>query len=117
MSWDIFVQDLPEGIAHVDQIPDGFKPRPICDRSAILDAIRSVAPHAVTTDPTWVTIEVPGEYQIEVNLGHEESQTSFAFHVRGGPEARGVIGLVLDSLDLRALDPSSETGLFEMGSE
>jgi hypothetical protein len=29
MSWDIFVQDLPPGIASVADIPDGFVPSPI----------------------------------------------------------------------------------------
>ncbi len=113
MSRDIFVQDLPAGILSVDDIPDDFVPQLLgVTRSQVVAAVRSVVPKCDVSDPSWISLEEPGKYHIEVNLGTSERLESFAFHVRGGREAEQLIKRVLERLNLRALDSESETGVF-----
>lgn len=109
MSWDIFVQDLPRDAASVEEITHDFKPKPIGLRQNIIRDIVSAIPSANFSDPAWGLID-GDDWSIEVNLGDEEEVKSFAFHVRGGDAAAGVVGAILEKLKLRALD--SQTGDF-----
>jgi predicted Rdx family selenoprotein len=43
-------------------------------------------------------------------MGKEEDCSGFALHIRGGNLALGVVGAILQALNLRALDP--QTGGF-----
>ena len=115
MSWDIFVMDLPRGIGSVADIPDDFKPSTIGPRKVIVEAIAAVAPGVDFSDPTWGYIDDLA-YSIEVNIGEADPVESFAFHVRGGDLAVGVIADILERLDLQAIDPQSESGLFDPAS-
>jgi hypothetical protein len=112
VSRDIFVQDLPSGISSIAEIPDDFCPGTIGSRSRVLEAIGRLAPTADLSDPSWVVIEKDKTYHIEVNLGSDEDLSSFAFHVAGGVEAERLIADLLTALNMRALDPDSESGLF-----
>jgi hypothetical protein len=112
MSWDLFVQDFPRDATSVDEIPDDFVPRSLGPRSAIIDAIRHVAPFADASDPAWVRIEGHG-CEVEVNLGDADPVRGFAFHVRGSDASIGVVAAILDRLGLRAFDPRSDTGIFD----
>jgi hypothetical protein len=106
MSWDIFVMDLPKDAKSVDEIPQDFKGEPLGKRADLIAAIQSVASMADFSDPTWGTINGP-DWSIEVSLGEEDVCGSFAFHVRGGYGAAGVVAAILDRLQLRALDSGS----------
>lgn len=110
MSWDIFVQDLPD-VDDVSQIPDDFVPRPLGRRSDVIEAVRRAVPGANFSDPAWGRIDGPG-FSIEVNLGDSEELGSFALHVRGADMAAGVVADILDELGYRALDPQSDSGFF-----
>ena len=55
------------------------------------------------------------DWSIEVNIGDEEDCKGFAFHVRGGDAAIGLIAAVLEHLDLRAVD--SQSGDFFMAGQ
>ena len=48
-------------------------------------------------------------------MGEDEECSGFCFHVRGDDAAAGVVAAILEQLDLRALDPGSETGFFTAG--
>ena len=50
---------------------------------------------------------------IELNLGSDEELQDFALHVRGDERAPTVVAHILGELGMRALDPSSDSGLFE----
>jgi hypothetical protein len=115
MSWDIFVQDLPADAESVADIPRDYSGKPIGPRAELIEKIRQVVPSADFSDPSWGFIE--GEtFSIEVNVGEDEITESFAFHVRGGEEAVGVVAAILSHLDLRAID--GQTGeFFEWGEE
>jgi hypothetical protein len=115
MSWDIFVQDLPRGIASVHDIPHDFEPSPIGLRSEIIAKLSALYPECDFTDPSWGILAIPG-CSIEFNLGSDEELDSFAMHVRGDQRAANVVAHILDVLSLPALDLSSESGLFEKDS-
>jgi hypothetical protein len=53
MSWDIFVQDLPPGIASIADIPDGFVPSPIGLRSEVIAKLSALYPECSFADPSW----------------------------------------------------------------
>ena len=115
MSWDIFGQDLPRGARTLEEIPNDFKPAPLGERTVIIKKIEEVVPYADFSNPSWGVIE-RDEWSIEVNLGKEENCNGFAFHVRGGDAAVGVVAAILEHLNLRAVD--SQTGdFFEAGPE
>ncbi len=113
MGYDIYVQDLPRGIASVSEIPDDFVPKPLGLRSSVIGTILGIAPHANFADPAWGVILKDSIYHIEVNLGDAEELDSFAFHIAGGGEAIELVSNILSALGLRALDPQSESGLFQ----
>jgi len=113
MSWDLFVQDLPEGVRSVAEIPDDFQPAAIGPRARIVDSIARVFPNVDFSDPTWGRVQTPS-LSIEINIGPEEICQSFAIHVREGALAPFAIHELLVELGHRALDPSSATGLFSL---
>lgn len=115
MSWDIFVQDLPADAKSIRDLAADYNGAPLGPRGELIERILQIVPSADFGDPSWGFID--GEsFSIEVNLGTEEIVESFAFHVRGGDEAVGVVAAILSHLDLRAID--GQTGeLFEWGEE
>ena len=115
MSWDIFVQQIPSGAGSVGDIPDGFVPGPFGSRDSIIAAIQRVVPGADFRDPSWGKLDGPG-YSIEVNLGEAREVTGFVLHVFAGELSVHVVTDILQALGLRALDPSSRSGLFEPAS-
>jgi hypothetical protein len=111
MSWDVFVQDIPD-VGSVSEIPDDFQPVPLnLDRSKLIDTILETCPTADTTDPSWIVIDGP-DFNVEVNLGPSSTVDHFAFHGRGDL-APGVVSAVTKRLGLRAFDPQSTTGMFD----
>ena len=114
MSRDIFVQDIPDGISEVRDIPDGWMPEPLpYSHAEIVAAIGRVVPRADFSDPEWGHIEAE-DYSIEVSIAREEPMRSFAFHVRAaGWGADHVVADILDELGLQAFDPDNDTGLFQ----
>jgi hypothetical protein len=109
MSWDIFVQDFPKDLIHLEDFPEDFQPASIGKRSDIIKKIIEVAPNADFSDPTWGRIDGK-DWSIEVNISEKEDCTGFAFHVRGGDTAASIVADILDRLKLRAAD--SQTGDF-----
>lgn len=112
MSWDIFVQDLPDGAKAVSDIPDDFEPRALGSRAEVIQRILAVVPNAVFTRDSWGSVEGP-EFSIDFNLGSTDEVQSFALHVRGGDAAAGLVSDLLERCQWRALDPSSDSGIFE----
>ena len=106
------MQDLPQGISSVEEIPDDFEPSSIGLRSRVGSTIRRLYPETIAESDAWLTLAISG-CSLEVNLGDGEQLSGFSFHVRGGESAPVVIAHILRTLGLRALDPSSDTGLFD----
>ena len=113
MSWDVFVQDIPQSIRSVDEIPSNFRPASIGRRSELISRILDVVPFADFSDPTWGRIDGP-TFTIEVNMGEKDLLNGFAFHARGDEMAAEVIAEILLHLELRAFDPQVPSDLFEL---
>ena len=95
--------DLPRDAQTVSDLPDGFEPRPLGSRNDLITAIRSAAPTADFSDPSWGQIAA-GDFSIEVNMGTDEPVGSVMLHVRGGDGAIALIAEILDRLNARTLD-------------
>ncbi len=113
MSWDIFVQDIPRTVRSVEEIPADFEPQCIGTRAGIIAKICQLVPATDVSDPAWLQIN-EDDFSIEVNLGDDGPLAGFVFHVRGGDASAYVIHDILEHLKLRALDPSSKTGIFSL---
>ncbi|HSP17510.1 MAG TPA: hypothetical protein VLV78_22385 [Thermoanaerobaculia bacterium] len=109
MSWDIFIQQFPDGARTVSEIPDTFTAGPIGRRSDLIAKIRSVLPDADFTDPAWGVLD-GHDYTIEFGLGDEDPLYGITLHVRGSDAVLPSVTKVIDALGLRAID--SWTGEF-----
>jgi hypothetical protein len=77
----------------------------------IIERIIQVVPSADFRDPSWGQIDGDG-WSIEVNMGESEDTDGCAFHVYGGSAALEVVAVILQHLNLRALDPQAASGFF-----
>lgn len=112
MSWDIFVQQLPDDVRAVSEMPNEFVPEPLGARSDIVSGIRDVFPTVDFSDPEWGRIDEE-QFSIEINISADDPVRSFALHVRGDSSAAQAVAALLDRLRFRALDPQSPTGIFD----
>ena len=115
MSWDLFVQDLPQEARSASEIPADFTPAFLGSRAHILAAILEVAPQVDCTDPAWIRLNSP-EADLEISLGAEDPVRGFAFHIRGGTLVVGLVAAILGRLNMRALDPGADNGIFDPAS-
>jgi hypothetical protein len=114
MSWDIFVQDLPQDAKTIEDIPSDFRGAPIGMRSDVIAKIKEVVPDADFCNPSWGHIVGP-DWSIEVNIGENEVCDGFALHVRGSKGAIKAIEAILDRLQLRAIDTAAPGGFYVAG--
>jgi hypothetical protein len=113
MSWDIFVMNLPEGVSALSDIPKDYRGPPLGPRSPIIAKISSLYPGVDFSDPSWGVLVLP-ECIIEFSLqGSNEEVTALVMHIRGGDRAPDIVAHILGELGMRAVDPSSRSGLFE----
>jgi hypothetical protein len=116
VSRDIFVQDIPDGISSVDEIPNDWQPEPLpFGHAEVVEAIRELAPETDTSNREWMHVALPG-VDVEVNLKDESPLESFALHVRAADSgaADAFVGRLLARLGARAFDPESDGGIFRM---
>jgi hypothetical protein len=114
VSWDIFVREIPSDVKSLSDLPPDFVPAELpFSRAQIVSVIKEVVPFADVSNPAWVLIKSGERCVLDVNLGNSERLTGFAFHVHEGDLAHAVVSKILGRLGLRALDPCSDSGLFE----
>lgn len=107
MSWDIFIQDLPN-VASINDVPATHRPRPIGERSTIVAQIKEAVPFAEEQDHDWIFIRQPG-MDISLQL-HMEGPTTVRYvvaHVHGGDLSAACVAAILRKLDLRAHDTAT----------
>lgn len=109
MSWDILIQQFPDGAQRVADIPDTFTAPPIGKRADILAKLRSALPQADYSDPNWMKLHAD-DYSLECSLADDEMLYGVTLHVRGSDAVLPHITTVLRALGLRAID--SWTGEF-----
>ncbi|MGB5694043.1 MAG: hypothetical protein WBM46_00190 [Polyangiales bacterium] len=115
MSWDIFIQDLPEGIESVADISEDFRPSALGCREELIAAILEVFPRADFRDPAWGVLD-EADFSIEFNMGDRREVGSIVLHIRGGDSAAGAVERLLSHLGRRALDTGTGE-LFQGGSQ
>jgi hypothetical protein len=103
MSWDVFIQDLPDEARRVVEVPDDFQPRPLGARAQLISRIASQFPDADFTDPSWGKLQRDG-YAIDISIGDDDPVTGITLHVRGSDDAVGAVVALIDAVGGRAVD-------------
>ena len=109
MSWDIFIQQFPDGARRVADIPDTYTAAPIGRRDEVIARIKAAMPNVDFRDPAWGVLH-SDTYSIEFGLGDDDVLYGITLHVRGTDDVLPQITRLLDALKLRAID--SWTGEF-----
>src|SRR5574344_399098 len=108
MSWDIFIQDLPQEIQRIKDIPDDFEPKIIGTRDSVIKSLCELFPNIDFSDKTWGILD-GSKFQIEFNMGNEEHLNGFTLHIHGdSEEAIDIVLKVCSQLGLKAIDPNCE---------
>jgi hypothetical protein len=105
MSWDIFIQDLPE-VKSLADIPDDFCPKPIGKRADLIRRIQEVAPMADFSNPPLGTLDADN-FSIEFSLGEEKEVYCIACFIRGASGGGACIAAILQHLGLKAVDTAT----------
>jgi hypothetical protein len=112
VSWDVYIQDLPDGVRSVSEIPDDFVPRALGPRDEIINRLKRAAPDITFVDATQGRIDFTGG-SIEVSVDEDDPCQCVALFVRGGDEAVGRVIAIVEALGGKALDAGSEDGVFD----
>lgn len=107
MSWDIFIQDFP-AVGSIKDVPVDFRPRPIGERTDLLERIQRAVPFAETMDSDWVFVK-GDDIDLSIQF-HFEQGTLVRYmvvHVHGGEQSAACVGALLRELGLRAHDTAT----------
>ncbi len=114
MSWDIYIQDLPD-VPSMKDVPADHRPRPIGERTHIIATIRQAVPFIEQQDRDWLFIRQPGmDLSLQLHLDGAETVRYIVAHVHGGEQSAICVAAILRALGLRAHD--TETGELFDGS-
>lgn len=107
MSWDIYIQDLPD-VASINDVPLDFVPRPIGEREALVSLIRQAIPFADQQDNDWLFVKSEGiDMSIQFHMEDATRVRYVVVHVHGGEQSAACIGALLRHLGLRAHDTAT----------
>ena len=103
MSWEILVQDLPD-VATLEDVPAGFRPGPIGQRTELIARIKEVAPTAEEQDG-WLFLQ-NAEVDLSIQFHMEDPQLVryLMIHVHGGTNSKAHVVRIIERLGLRAVD-------------
>ncbi|MBP7513152.1 MAG: hypothetical protein KA791_01310 [Flavobacteriales bacterium] len=108
MSWDIFIQDLPD-VATVEDIPEDFRPGTIGKRQALVARLRDAVPFLEHQEHDWYVVE-KAEAALSLSVSTEpgtDDVTCIAIHVHGGELAPACLAALVKASGHRALDTST----------
>lgn len=104
MSWDILIQDFPEGARSIEEIPDDFSPGPVGRRADLVRMIREAVPEVDFADPSVGKIKGEG-FHVDIALGEDEEVKSIMLFVHGGGgAAAATVSKIVGRLKLSAFD-------------
>jgi hypothetical protein len=107
MSWDIFIQDLPD-VPSINDVPLDFAPRPIGARAALMAKVREAVPFADAVDQDWLFIKGDDiDISIQLHMQDADQVRYMVAHVHGGSQSAACIGAILRHLGLRAHDTAT----------
>jgi len=105
MSWDIFIQDLPD-VPNIADIPQDFRPGPIGNREEMIARILEAVPFAERQDEDWLFVRT-NEADLSMSLTLDEATRELmciAIHVHGGAHAAACVAAIVQATGHRALD-------------
>jgi len=107
MSWDIFIQDLPD-VRSMAEVPLDFNPRPIGDRDELVALIKEAIPFAEEQDSDWLFVK-GDDIDLSIQLHFEEAGVVryMVAHVHSGDQSAACVGALLRHLGLRAHDTAT----------
>ena len=107
MSWDIFIQDLPD-VRSMAEVPLDFNPRPIGDRDELVARIKEAIPFAEEQDSDWLFVK-GDDIDLSIQLHFEEAGVVryMVAHVHSGDQSAACVGALLRHLGLRAHDTAT----------
>jgi hypothetical protein len=107
MSWDIFIQDLPE-VRTASDIPDDFRPRPIGERDTLAKRILKVFPMAERQDDDWFFVKTPGmDLSFQFHMEDAVQVRYIVAHVHDGDLSAAGVAALLRELGLRGMDSAT----------
>ena len=106
MSWDVFIQDLPDSTRTIAEIPDDFEPLALGRRSDVVKTIQECfnLPHPLQS--SVFTVDLAGS-SIEIWVGDDDPCRCVALHIYGGVDAAPAVARLLNCLGRRGLDTVS----------
>ena len=107
MSWDIYIQDLPD-VASINDVPVTHRPKPIGERSHIVAKIKEAVPFAEEQDEDWIFIRQPGmDISLQLHMEGTNTVRYVVAHVHSGDQSAACVAAILRVLGLRAHDTST----------
>jgi hypothetical protein len=107
MSWDIFIQDLPD-VPTIADVPADFRPRPIGTRDALIARVREAIPFADAVDPDWLFVKAEGiDISIQLHMEDAVQVRYMVAHVHGGEQSAACVAALLRQLGLRGHDTAT----------
>lgn len=104
MSWDVLLLRLPDDVASMHELPDGYPPQPLGRQRDVFAAATEAAPEVDLSDPTWGDLSGP-TWSIEFNIGSEDPVDSVMLHTRGsGDDVLGPVFRLAEALRCKVLD-------------
>jgi len=103
MSWEIYVQDFPNDIESLSEVPENFEPKSIGKTEQLKTLIKER--FDVIDDNGCLSVEKENEWSIVVRIGEQEVCKSIMIEVRGNTiEAVETLRGILLTLNYRAVD-------------
>lgn len=107
MSWDIFIQDLPD-VPSIAQVPTDFVPKTIGERDELIRKVLEVIPFAEQQDSDWVFVQGDAiDLSIQLHFETGRQVRYMVVHVHGGNQSAACVGALLRHLGLRAHDTAT----------
>lgn len=107
MSWDIYIQDFPE-VASISEVPQDFRPKPIGDRTALIEKVREAIPFIDQVDGDWLFAKGDDiDISFQLHMEDADRVRYIVAHVHGGEQSAACIGALLRQLGLRAHDTAT----------
>jgi hypothetical protein len=102
-NWNVLLMELPAEARTVKDVPQGFSPKSLGRRDAVIARLCKYLPSTEFSEPTWGTLDA-GNYSILFDLGDEIEVDTVTLHVEGGAEALHAVQIAAQALGSRAFD-------------
>jgi len=104
MSWDIFIQDLPD-VPSISEVPADHKPGPIGKLEELMAKILEVVPFGARQDADWIfAVADDIDISLQFHMQDAEQVRYIVAHIHGGEQSAVCVAAILRHLGLRGLD-------------